>query len=290
MASIRSNVVLTVGPFAAIVSVESGRSAPAPTKDVCVGQHGDHAPTPTTAPKTCPECGPITDYSRIRKARKVGDAWAVVSVETLEAIRQDTADQYKMAISLVPHPREQVDAATETGGKVYYLKPTGAHQNYAMIRDLIRANGPLAFTALYTPRTRSSMVVADVRGDGDTGVITLVERTPIGNLNPLPVLEPATPNEAHVKFSQTIVDGLLADYSPDTYVDEYERRVVLAAQASDVLLAVEEKKPTPGRAAVVTGDDLTAQLEQIAKAAAKPKPVRKPRATRARKPAAAKVA
>lgn len=254
-------LTLKVGLIATVVDLEVGgpaRDAADGLKTLCVGG-GTHEPTPIKLPKTCAHCGTLDpdQVKALKKGRQVGrDGFQVVDVEERDALKATAVGDTAQQIAMIPHPREQVDAGTITGEKLYFLKPnsTASGVNYAIIRSLIAAHPELAFTGQYTPSTRVGTFVLEVQGD----VIAMRERTLLVNARPRPAFEAFEP-DANLDLAELMLDRLVADFDAASYVDQYAANLARLLDEQEVV-AVSVAAGGGSASKAPTGGDLTAQL------------------------------
>lgn len=274
--AIRSNVKIQIGPVATTVSVDSGIARPVYDPTVCLGQpgHPEHAPTPRKMPAVCPHCGPIVDTTRTAKARKIGDSYHLLPPEEVAALSAEHSSPFKDP-AFEPSPREQVEAATVPGDKLYYLSPTGLEGNYGNLVAMIRAHSELSFLGRWTPRSAVGVYSLEVRGD----VLVMVERQMLSGLKPLPVIA-AAPDA----FEQMCVDAVAAltvDFDPAAYDNAHTIAVAEAFAASTQVAELVTTRTTTAK--VAPPADMAAELQALIAASKKP-------ATPARKAAAKQVA
>lgn len=282
---VRSNIKIQVGPVATTVSIDSGIASTKSDPTVCLGQpgHEPHEPVAGTRPHTCAKCGPIVDYTRTAKARKVGDTYSLLPAEEVAALTKDHALPFLDPV-FTPSPREQVDAGLVPGGKLYYLNPQGLNSNYANLRSMIRGNPDLAFVGRFTVKSAVSVFTLEVRGD----VLVLVERTTLEGAKPLPQVD--VEPDAFESMCVEAVKALTVDFDVTAYSDQ--RTIALAeafaASTETAQVAGAERTPTPS-----APDDMELELQRIiaagkkkptaARAAAKKAPAKRPAAKRTAK-------
>lgn len=252
--------LLTVGLTTFNVKISSAKDKPVEMKNLCTGQNdADHEPRPITAPKHCPECGPITDYESLVKGVPSADGGFVIQTQTEVAeVKADTAAQYKGALNFVPHPTAQVMAETSPGDSLSYLSPAdaGGADAYAMLLKYVAAHPEVTLMTLHTPISAMSQYVLTVRN----GVLALEQRTHAAQLRePEPVIEGSIDERLYKVLCMT-VEVMTTDYDAAEYEDGYQKHLrTLSEQTANV---------TALTAVADTSDDMDvirAQIEALMK-------------------------
>jgi non-homologous end joining protein Ku len=265
--AIRTNIELKIGPVATVVSIDSGFESRVSDTTVCVGQpgHEAHEASPARRPQTCETCGPITDTSVLEKARKVGEKFHVIPLEVAATLSKEHAEPFKNP-EFIPSPREQVDAATVPGEKLYYLNVVGMSANYANIRSMIRARPDLAFVARFTPKAAASVFTLEVRGD----VLVMVERVMLQGVRALPAVE-AEPDTWEALVTQA-VDAMVVDFDASLYDDAHQVALAEAFAASTQTAVIASAKD--GATASEPAPEMGAELLRLIEASKKTTPAR----------------
>lgn len=255
MSVVSKDVNLSFELINATVNVHSALIPKPVNVTVCCGKEAEHEPMKVRQVRHCSQCGEVA-YADLRKARETGAGLVVFDTAELETVRANTAEFKKLA-TLNAHKREEVEASTESGEKLYYLTPkVGSEQAYAVLRHLVVEHPELAFTCLWTPRTNTSMFMLRVRGE----VLVLQERARAGAVSSPPDVVADAPEQLLALAEQLLSLKPPVGFDPDVYADTYE---------SDVQKLVDGKTPvTPGVAASPSGDLLevltTYMAEQVA--------------------------
>jgi non-homologous end joining protein Ku len=264
---IRSGVTVQFGLLSITTSV-LGAVIPEPTnRTVCEGAKGmpAHDPTRISMPLTCPHCKVISAEDT-KKAREVGDDLVVIDEAALAKIKDSTPFQRTM--TLRPHPASQVDLGTVSDGKVYYLEPkAGSERAYAVLAAFLGAHDDLAFCTQWAPRSKVGMFrLAVVTPKGGNPVLAMHGRMAANRLREAPELPvEADPNlvEMLEKALRIGRKSLVTSFIVDDYMDDAEEQIA-------ALLALS----TPARH---SKDSTVAALEEMLKAARKPRAPRKPK-------------
>lgn len=267
-------ITVQLGLVSVFCKSEGAIDKPEPPKNLCVGQPGKeaHSPSPQMAPATCGTCGPITDTSAIVKGFKQGDGtFAIVTQEDVTEAKETYSNEYLKKLNLVPHPAQQFLADTGPGDTLNFLTPAdaGSADHYQLLVKLIESHPELVFASLHTPRSATALFMLRVKD----GVLMMEKRTRTQNLKPAPSVG-GTVNE--MLFAQ--LDGMLpmfvADYDPAAYEDKY------VSALADMIATAEQVTPTGTATAApvmkISDDELMVKLQALAaKKPAKKKPAAK---------------
>lgn len=275
MASI-AKATLSLGLISTTIRVESGVQSQESFKTVCLGQPGKdpHPATAVRKPTTCASCGDLPYGAPLSKARESGGGLVLVTDEELKEAKASHDDKFKGKLDLVAHPATDVLNATAQGEKYYQLVPDGDASRYAVLVRLVADHPELAFTCLFTVRTRASMFVLSARN----GVLLAEERVVRERVKPLPQIE-AEANEQLLGMADAYLPQLVAPFDPTNYADGYTAAITALIASREAVAQAEGPiaTVTPIRA---TDTDLMAQLAALVPAQPKPKATRKPRAKR----------
>lgn len=245
---------------------------------LCVGQPGKkkHDATPITRPATCPKCDLITDFDVLKKGVKEGSTYAVINGDDIAEAKAEFTKQYKEAANFVAHPAADFYAKTAPGSMVNFATPAGKLDcrpgcrgctvcRYALLVRLVDENPDVAFVAMYTPQSVTSVWVLTVRD----GALVIEERIRTQELK----LAPEIPEPA--EFKDKLYDILAGSlevipYDPEDYEDKYAAAVrELAENAEHVVVATAGGTSKPA-ATLADDDDLVAKLQALAAATRKP--------------------
>lgn len=284
MATVASGVSLSFGLLTCTVSMSSAVEPKVSNTNVCTGTdaHGEHAVAKVGSRNTCPECGDIA-YTDIKKARKVGDGYVLLTEEDLAAVAGDpaAAERSKKTAALTAHPAENVDLRTTTGEKLYYLTPaTGSEDSYATLFALVRSHPELVFLAQWTPRSKTGTFALKAF----QGTLCFQERERAESIRQAPAVPTEAPPALLAMAEQVLaLPGLVVEYDPATYADSYEQKIaeIVAAKTPTSLIVPD----APAGAPAVQGNAMDALQAMLAAAAPPAKPKRAPRKAAARKTA-----
>lgn len=232
-------------------------------KNLCLGQsgHGVHDAKPLIAPKQCPECGPITDFTTIAKGIKQGSAYAIVTQEDVKEAVIQNAEQYKHKIDIVPHPADEFLTFNAPSGSLYYITPTpGAEGHYALLLKLVTDHGgEFVFAGLHTIRTAANLWMLVVRN----GVLCMQQMTRGQALKPAPQVDDDV-NQPLYDLLEATLPTMAVEFNPDTYEDKYALAVAqLAIDAQDSVAFGSGGKAKDAPAAPASDDDLIAKLKAL---------------------------
>lgn len=271
MASVAKNVTLSLGLISATVRLESAMTTSESFKTTCAGQEG-HPAHPLAAikmPKQCTVgCGELPFNAKLGKAREVGGQLVPVTDEEIKAAKAASDDLYKGKIELVPHNAEDVLTTTGQGEKLYQLIPEGGQ--YALLCRLVTAHPELAFTAMYTVKTRAAMYVLRAV----KGVLLAEERVVqggTGRMKPLPQLATDV-NEQLVAMAEAFLTDLVAPFNAANYEDGYLKAIAEIVNGREGVPVEKLATVTPIRQ---SDDDLMAALAALTKPAKKRAPRKK---------------
>ena len=212
-------------------------------KNLCVGQPGQapHDAAPLTMPKTCAHCGPITDFTVIKKGIKTGSTYAIVDQQDVADAKKQNVDLYKHKLDLVPVPASDFLLATGTGKSISYVTPAqGSEDHYALLAKLVEEHPERAFVGQYTPVSK----VGQYRLTTRQGVLVLEERTREQSMKPVPAVS-GTVNEPMYDLLEATLDKMDQPYDPDTFEDKYAVAIAeMAMQAQDSVALGKEPKST----------------------------------------------
>ena len=230
--------------------------------NLCVGQpdHPAHDALPLKAPKICTACGPITDYTVIKKGIKQGSVYAVVEQEDVAEAKDSYAKLYKGALNLVPHPAEQFMNATAPGDTLHFLTPAdaGGANHYQLLVKLIASHPEYAFASLYTPVSATALYMVRVR----EGVLMMEKRVRSQAVKALPSVGGEV-NDLLFSQLEMILPTFATDYDPDEYEDKFESALATMLESAETV-AIAGGEPTKAKAPVhVTDDDLLAKLQAL---------------------------
>lgn len=274
MATVASGVSLSFGLLSCTVSMTSAVEAKVSNTNVCTGVGSEHAITKTSLTTSCPTCGPLA-HTDIKKARKVGDGYVLLTDEDLAEVAGDPeqAARLKKTASLTAHPAEGIDIKTVPGEKLYYLTPaTGSEPAYATLYTLVERHPELVFLAQWTPRSKSATFALKAF----QGALCFQERERAENIRQAPEVPTEAP-EALVAMAEQVLTlpGLIVDYDPATYADTFEQKIAeIVATKTPTSLIVPD---APEGAPATTGNAMEA-LQAMLAAQEPAKPARKPRA------------
>lgn len=173
-------------------------------------------------------------YGDIVKAHPVGDGFVRIEADEITDAKQDATALKKVA-ALTPHSAAEVEIATVSGDKSYYLTPDLGHETtYAIIRALVVNHPELAFVCQWTPRSNASMFRLQHRD----GTLLLTERVRPQGVKPAPVVT-ATAPEAMLAMGEQVLllPGVITDFDPATYADSYEQRLAAIIATKQIVAA-----------------------------------------------------
>lgn len=278
MANVASGVALSFGLLSCTVAMASAVEKAPGNSQVCTGVGKEHAITKVYQQNRCPECGDIA-HTDIKKAREVGDGYVLITEEDFATIAGDEADQKrrKKTAALSAHPAGPVDLATTGGEKLYFLLPApGSEPAYSTLFALVEKHPELVFLAQWTPRSKSATFALKAF----QGVLCFQERVRAENIRQVPDVATDAAPEALLEMAEKVLamPGLITDYDPASYADDYEKRLgEIIAERTPQALVVE----TVGAAPATSGnamDALAAMLAEATTPVVADKPVRKSRA------------
>lgn len=233
-------------------------------KNLCVGQPGkpQHDATPLTQPKTCATCGPVTDFTVIKKGVKQGSSYAILEQTEVAEVKQQNVDVYKNKLDIVQVPSKDLLANTGPGKSVNYVTPAaGGEGHYALLAKLIEEHPERSFVGLFTPRSRIGLYRLTTRD----GVIVMEERTREQNMKPVPEVDDEI-NQPMFDLLEATMDKLDTAYDPDAFEDKYAVALAeLVIEAQDSVTIGKSESKTTSKATVPASDaDLMAKLKALA--------------------------
>lgn len=248
------------------------------------------------APKlVCPECAEATKLSQryvcpnhedhgpyaqqeVQRAIDVDGILRKVTDDEIAALKDPTIEPKQATFRIFP--ADQVESETMPAGTAYRLRPKNAPQVYAMLVDVVRERGDLAFVAELNARSQKMYRLA-VR---DRALVAMELIRP-GEFNPDEEM-PTEYNGELLDAALTLVDQQVEDFDPESWTDFYRARAKELQEAK----LTNPNEPAPIRK-VEKVDSADALLEALTAAAGK-KPrkaaAKKAPAKRASKKAAAK--
>lgn len=259
MAAVRSHVQLSLGLVGVTVTVNSARQTATKTEMVTVCANG-HDAVKIRKPAVCDVCHAEVPNDQLAKGH-MNDAGklVVITQDEVKELKETTTSAYKLQVTLVAHPREDFEAATGQGDKLYYLTPDTDAQKpaYALFVATLKAHPEITLAGLYTPRSVAGLYRLRVADD----VLVMEERLREDRILAPPVVE-AEPNEAHVAMLDTLLPSMVAEFRPEDYEDQYARAfadLVAARDGVDVTTTQATAKPVQGADNVMAA--LTAMLK-----------------------------
>lgn len=281
MASLATGVQLKLGIISAPVRVESATTSTTAAKQICVGSESGnaHAPSTIRLQTTCPECGPITNASTLKRGRPVGDAFAIVEPAEIAALATVEAAQYKKTITLGAHPRDAFELETQRSDKLYYLVPDGQNDMYLLILELVKANPDLTFCGLWTPRSAASLFQLRTYERSGVTALVLESRIAADALKPVPQVVGAF-NPELLAIALQVVPSLVKPLDMSAYDNGYAAKLdaLFAAHAPVGALATPN---APTGAPTLSNAELLAALKAsvVVKAPARKRANARPRKT-----------
>lgn len=256
--------------------LEKAVEAKASNVNMCVGKQPETAPNtgvtaehdakPVKAPKTCEDCGPITDNDALVKGVKQGSTYAIVKQDEITEAKDKFTKEYKGVVNLVAHPAADFLANTGPGESINYVTP--ADDKDPRFRALMQAveNHPeLAFVALYTPVSATSLYLLRMHN----GALVLEQRSRTQELKAAPVLgdEVGLYNGRYTQGDLlNLIESDLAPgpvpYDPEAYEDKYAAALITLAENADTVVAAGNAAKVPSKASVDV--DLIAKLQALA--------------------------
>lgn len=250
------------------------KNKPPSNTNLCVGNqngHGEHEATRVTEPKTCPTCGPITDYQGLRKGIPVlGEdgaptgAFTIATQEAVAAAQDETSKRFKSKLDLVPHKADELYAATEQGEGLSYIYPDpGNEDRFLLLVRLVEAHPDYAFACLYTPSSKQALWVVRPKGT----CLVLEERVLAENLRPAPVVDGLV-NEALLAQLDLLLPSMVQPFDAQAYEGNYLG--ALAAIEGETVVLHEALAVPSTSVGKQSDDDLGAALAQLNASVKKP--------------------
>jgi non-homologous end joining protein Ku len=255
-------LTLTFGLVSVPVKKQKATEAKTSNVNMCPGLpgHDPHDPIPVTAPKTCQHCGPVgyEDYASLVKGVKNGNSYDVVTQEDVAEVKDKFTKDYKGVINLIPHPAHEFLEQTGQGEQINYLTPDkGGEAHYALMAKLIESHPELAFVALHTPTSATSLFVVRAHN----GVLVMEQRTRTQDLKPAPVVAGEV-NEQLYAMLESFLPTQVTAYDPSAYEDKYATALKALAAASSVAVSVRGEAATPATP-IQSDDDLMAKFAAL---------------------------
>lgn len=257
------NITLNYSLMSVACKYEKATVTEEAMKNLCLGQPGKpaHDATPLTQPKTCATCGPVVDFTVIKKGVKQGSTYAILEQTEVAEVKQQNVDAYKGKIDIVQVPSTDFLANTGVGKSINYVTPAaGSEGHYALLAKLIEEHPERAFVGLFTPRSRVGLY----RLTTHKGVIVMEERTREQNMKPVPEVDDEV-NQPMFDLLEATMDKLDTPYDPDAFEDKYAVAVAeLAIQAQDSVALGTTPKTTTKATVPASDADLMAKLKALA--------------------------
>lgn len=261
MASVARGVQLSLGLINVTVRIDSARATVTDTDMVTVCANG-HDPEKVRRPYVCDTCHNEPAWDTLSKGKvNAAGKLVVVTQDEVKELKDATTTIYKKAVNLVAHPREEFDAATGQGDKLYYLSPDTEGQNaaYALFAATLKAHPEITLAGMWTPRSKAGLFRLRVVGD----VLIMEERLRDAQIIEPPVIE-AEANEAHIAMLETLLPSMVTPFDATAYEDQYAKAFndLIAARDGvdyDPATATTTTKPVQGADNVMAA--LTAMLQ-----------------------------
>lgn len=254
------NAVLTFGLLTFPIKLDTATDKAVSLTNLCPGQPGKgaHDLSPVKMPRTCDSCGPITDYTVLKKGLKQGSSYVVLDASDLSTAKESYGSTYKGHLNFVPHPAEQFMKATAPGETLHYITPAdaGGANHYQMLVRLVADHPELSFVTLYTPVSATNLYVLSVRDD----VLVLEQRVRTQALKPAPSVG-GTINEQLFDLLSTQISMFVTEYNPDTYEDGYAAAVQALAEGAET---VNVGTPATSAPVAMSDDELMVKLRALA--------------------------
>lgn len=252
-------ITLQFGLVTVAANMETAVDKPVSMSNLCVGQpgHAEHDPVPLKMPKTCAECGEVTDIHALVKGVKSGQTYTLVNPDDLVDAKAKFTAQYKGAINVVPHPADEFMALTGQGESLHYLTPAdaGGAGHYQLLVRLVEQHPELAFAGLFTPMSATSLYVLRVR----QGVLMLEQRTREQAMRPVPSVG-GDVNDALYAMLESVLPSLITQYDAAAYEDTYRLAVdTMLASGQQVAVAAD----APAAPVAPSDADLMAKLQAL---------------------------
>lgn len=253
------NITLQFGLVTVPAKSEGAIEKKPDMSNMCLGQPDmpEHPATPVTAPKTCAHCGPIRDYTALKKGIKSGGSYTLVDQSEIAEAKAEFTAGYKGVLNLVPHPAADFLAATAPGESLNYLTPADASAagHYKLLVRMVESHPELAFVGLHTPVSATNLFMLGVRD----GVLVMEQRTRSQALKPAPSVG-GDLNEGLYAMLEGALQAFITPYDADAYEDGYTKALQkMAAEGEQVTTdKAEGKSPI-----IVTDDALMEKLRAL---------------------------
>lgn len=247
MATIKSGVGLQLGLVNCTVNVKTAilTSKEVALSNICTGPSATHPPSGVKQKLECPECG-NNDRSSFLKGHNTGTSkapsWAVVDPDAVK--QSDASDQQKMVMALSVVNAQAWSDHVLPSGTVYHLEPAkGQEAHYALLMHAVTSRQDAAFTTVWAARTLPALY----RIEAWNGALLARQYAWPEYVEQSPAVSTSV-DPAMAQLLDQLVDGLLENYDPNSFVDTKAKKVAeLVAAAGNGIAApkpTEAPKPT----------------------------------------------
>ncbi|KQX07268.1 MULTISPECIES: non-homologous end joining protein Ku [unclassified Leifsonia] len=171
--------------------------------------------------RRCDVCGKIVPYAHIDKAYDDGERTVVLTADDLAAMPAERSREIEV-VEFVPN--EQIDPIMFD--KSYFLEPDGASPKaYVLLRRTLESTDRTAIVR-FALRQKTRLAALRVRGD------VLVLQTLLWSDEVREAVFPALDETVRIsskelELSSSLVDSYASDFTPDEFVDEYQKELRL---------------------------------------------------------------
>lgn len=171
--------------------------------------------------RRCDVCGKIVPYAHIDKAYDDGERTVVLTADDLAAMPAERSREIEV-VEFVPN--EQIDPIMFD--KSYFLEPDGASPKaYVLLRRTLESTDRTAIVR-FALRQKTRLAALRVRGD------VLVLQTLLWSDEVREAAFPALDETVRIsskelELSSSLVDSYASDFTPDEFVDEYQKELRL---------------------------------------------------------------
>ncbi|MET0974498.1 MAG: Ku protein [Leifsonia sp.] len=171
--------------------------------------------------RRCDVCGKIVPYAHIDKAYDDGERTVILTADDLAAMPAERSREIEV-VEFVPN--EQIDPIMFD--KSYFLEPDGASPKaYVLLRRTLESTDRTAIVR-FALRQKTRLAALRVRGD------VLVLQTLLWSDEVREAAFPALEDSVRIsskelELSSSLVDSYASDFTPDEFVDEYQRELRL---------------------------------------------------------------
>lgn len=171
--------------------------------------------------RRCDVCGKIVPYAHIDKAYDDGEQTVVLTADDISSLPAERSREIEV-VEFVPN--EQIDPIMFD--KSYFLEPDGSSPKaYVLLRRTLEATDRTAIVR-FALRQKTRLAALRVRGD------VLVLQTLLWSDEVREASFPALDESVRIsgkelELSSSLVDSYASDFTPDEFVDEYQRELRL---------------------------------------------------------------